>query len=145
MFTKSATSNHCKKLNNNKCIERFIHTKCDAPARGNVHGPFKRVLQESVSEGKSMFFKACIKMFCFFLNTKVCPTSALSSVERKCRKNSCASCCLLLENSGWPRPITDLNIRGAMPSCSWKTLKAFSCSGGFHYQNKPLCCLFMGC
>lgn len=36
-------------------------------------------------------------------------------------KNSCASCCLLVENSGWPRPITDLNIWGAMPSCSWET------------------------
>ena len=36
-------------------------------------------------------------------------------------KNSCASCCLLVENSGWPRPITDLNIWGAMPSCSLNT------------------------
>ena len=48
-------------------------------------------------------------------------TSALSIVETKCMKNSCASCCLLVENSGWPRPITDLNIWGAIPSCSLET------------------------
>ena len=48
-------------------------------------------------------------------------TSARSIVETKCMKNSCASCCLLVENSGWPRPITDLNIWGAMPSCSLET------------------------
>lgn len=33
----------------------------------------------------------------------------------KCNKNSWASCCRLVENSGWPRPTSALNICGAMP------------------------------
>ena len=63
-------------------------------------------------------------------------TSALSTVESKCIKNSCASCCLLVENSGWPRPITVLNICGAIPSCSWKPkqteLEALTISWSMH-------------
>lgn len=38
-----------------------------------------------------------------------------STMFMKCNKNSCASCCLLVENSGWPRPTSALNILGAMP------------------------------
>lgn len=47
-----------------------------------------------------------------------CPFKvATSTMLMKCRKNSWASCCRLVENSGWPLPTRDLNIRGAMPSC----------------------------
>lgn len=39
----------------------------------------------------------------------------------KCNKNSWASCCRLVENSGWPRPTRALNICGAIPIWSpWK-------------------------
>ena len=38
-----------------------------------------------------------------------------STMFMKCNKNSWASCCRLVENSGWPRPTSALNIRGAMP------------------------------
>lgn len=38
-----------------------------------------------------------------------------STMFMKCNKNSWASCCRLVENSGWPRPTSALNIRGAIP------------------------------
>lgn len=38
-----------------------------------------------------------------------------STMFMKCNKNSWASCCRLVENSGWPRPTRALNICGAMP------------------------------
>lgn len=38
-----------------------------------------------------------------------------STMFMKCNKNSWASCCRLVENSGWPRPTSALNILGAMP------------------------------
>lgn len=40
-----------------------------------------------------------------------------STILMKCRKNSWASCCRLVENSGCPFPMRDLNMRGAMPFC----------------------------
>lgn len=40
-----------------------------------------------------------------------------STMLMKCRKNSWASCCRLVENSGCPFPMRDLNMRGAMPFC----------------------------
>lgn len=44
-----------------------------------------------------------------------------STILMKCNKNSWASCCRLVENSGWPRPISALNMRAAMPTWSpWK-------------------------
>mmetsp|Transcript_102674 Transcript_102674/g.314043 ORF Transcript_102674/g.314043 Transcript_102674/m.314043 type:complete len:205 (-) Transcript_102674:1167-1781(-) len=46
---------------------------------------------------------------------RLAPTAALSAFpnkSKKCCKNSAASCCRLLENSGWPAPTSRLNIAG---------------------------------
>lgn len=37
------------------------------------------------------------------------------------RRNSWASCCRFVENSGWPRPINDLNIWGRIPLGAYNT------------------------
>jgi len=53
-----------------------------------------------------------------------------SSMFIRWRKYSCASCCLFVENSWCPRPISVLNIWGRIPDGGLKKYKKFKL-----YQN----------
>lgn len=60
-------------------------------------------------------------------NLKQCPASTFSGEFltfeflavslSKCSRNSIASCCLFVENSGWPFPTKVRNMRGDNPVC----------------------------
>lgn len=68
-----------------------------------------------------------------------------STMFMKCNKNSCASCCRLVENSGWPRPTSALNIRGAMPiwsPCNQAWTVAFVRTEGWYEAEHILTCFW---
>lgn len=68
-------------------------------------------------------------------------TNGTSSVLMKCKKNSCASCCLFVENNGCPLPIRALNICGEIPGCNSSVIcfASEASAGGCEYFpfNRP--------
>lgn len=59
-----------------------------------------------------------------------------SITEIRCSRYSWASCCRFVENSGWPRPISVLNIWGLTPEgTDGASLPSpATCAGGLEYS-----------